>query len=71
VTAQSRGPVVTTPAGSRTTYAVVGILSGTAGAIAGWSAFYGVDRFRFLWGATVRQTRWAGWLHKLERRAAA
>lgn len=71
MTAPSRESAVTTPAGSRTTYAIVGILSGTAGAIAGWTAFYGVDRIRFLWGHTTRDHRWAGWLHKLERRAAA
>lgn len=68
--AQSRGPVVTTPAGPRTTLTVIAA-SATAGAIAGATAYYSVDRFRFLWGATVRQTRWAGWLHKHERRAAA
>jgi hypothetical protein len=62
--------VVTTPAGPRTTLTVIAA-SATAGAIAGATAFYGVDRFRFLWGATTREHRWAGWLHKHERRAAA
>jgi hypothetical protein len=68
VTAQSRGFVVTTPAGPRTTLTVIAA-SATAGAIAGATAFYGVDRIRFIWGANVKQTRWAGWTAK--RRAAA
>lgn len=55
-------------AGSRTTLTVIS-LSAAAGAIAGWGAFYGIDRFRFLWGHTVREHRWAGWAEK--RRAAA
>jgi len=68
VTAQSRGSVVTTPAGPRTTLTVIAA-SATAGAIAGATAYYSVDRFRFLWGTTTREHRWAGWLNK--RKAAA
>jgi hypothetical protein len=70
VTAKSRGPAVTTPAGSRTTLTVIAA-SAAAGAIAGWSAFYGVDRIRFLSGATTHELRRAGWRHNHERRAAA
>ena len=55
---------------NRTTLTVIGV-SALAGAAAGAGAFYGIDRFAFLWGATVRQTRWAGWHHNHQRRAAA
>lgn len=39
----------------------VAAASAAAGAAAGVSAYYLVDRFRFLWGASVRETRHAGW----------
>lgn len=70
MTAQSRGSVVTTPAGPRTTLTVIG-LSALAGAAAGAGAYYSIDRFAFLWGATVKEHRRAGWLDKHDRRAAA
>lgn len=67
MTAQSRGSVVTTPAGPRTTLTVIAA-SAAAGALAGATAYYAIDRFRMLWGATVREHRWAGWHAK--RRAS-
>jgi len=60
VTAQSRGSVVTTPAGPRTTLALA-----TAAAFgAGLLAYYAIDRITFLTGHTIRDIRHA-------RRAAA
>jgi hypothetical protein len=32
-----------------------------AGVVLGAAAFYAIDRVRFLWGATIRDMRHAGW----------
>lgn len=56
MTAQSRESAVTSPAGSRTTYAIVGAASFGAGVL----FYYAVDRITFLTGHTFRDIRHAG-----------